>query len=198
VAFVDSEARGDAGQAGDGVAAGSNFAAADLNWERCQEQAALAYLGRDPAAATEFWARGLAIAERHFSRGDPRLAASLTNHALVMRRQRLDYQAQRAFDRALTTWDDAWRWVLLMTPPHAIPARADGAATDHLAIYDREARGSFSALIRRGRGRTARLERHDELPVGGLDEWFEIKPRGMTDLRKLLGAVLLIAPNPHG
>ena len=58
------------------------------------------------------------------------------------------------------------------------------------------ARDAFTALAERGREATAWLERHDELPEGGLAEWFEIKPRRLTDLRKLLAAVLLIAPKP--
>jgi hypothetical protein len=41
------------------------------------------------------------------------------------------------------------------------------------------------------------LERFDELPKDSLAEWLELKPRGLSDLRKLLAAVLLIAPKPH-
>jgi hypothetical protein len=31
----------------------------------------------------------------------------------------------------------------------------------------------------------------------GLDAWFAIKPDRISDLRRLLGAVLLIAPKPR-
>ena len=41
------------------------------------------------------------------------------------------------------------------------------------------------------------LDCHGRLPASGLDDWFEFKPQRMSDLRKLLGAVLLIAPRPR-
>jgi hypothetical protein len=184
-----------AGGADHGAAAAS-FDTADLAWERCQERAALAYRAGDAIAASRLWAEALAIAEKHFGRGDPRLATSLTNQALIMRRRRDDYQAERLFADALTVWADSWRWILLMTPGH--PAAMPGSAqSDQLTIYDSTARAYFSALAERGRAATERLERDDRLPVEGLDEWLELKPRRLSDLRKLLAAVLLIAPDPQ-
>jgi hypothetical protein len=179
------EARGAAGA----------FAASDLAWERCQEQAALAFRAGDAAHAARLWEQALTIAEQHFGRGDPRLAASLTNQALVMRRQRQDYQAKRLFEDALVAWGETWRWIHLMTPQPA--GIADGPErSNRLEIYDAAARTTFAALAERGRVTTAWLERYDELPAGGLTEWLQIKPRRLTDLRKLLAAVLLIAPKP--
>ena len=66
------------------VASATGFAA-DLAWERAQEQAAIAYRAGDPITPTRLWATALDIARKHFQRGDPRLASSLTNNALVMR-----------------------------------------------------------------------------------------------------------------
>jgi hypothetical protein len=168
--------------------------AADLAWERYQEQAAIAYRAGDPITPTRLWAAALEIAERHFGRGDPRLATSLTNQALVMRRRRHDYQAQKLFRDALVVWDDSWRWIHLMTPDRA----ARGARrSDHLDVYGPDARAWFSALAEQGRAATIALERADEPLANGLDEWFAIKPQRMSDLRRLLGAVLLIAPKPR-
>jgi hypothetical protein len=165
--------------------------AADLTWERYQEQAAIAYRAGDPITPSRLWAAALDIAEKHFGRGDPRLAASLTNQALVMRRRRQDYQAQKLFREALEVWDDSWRWIHLMTPDRT----ATGTPrSDHLDIYGRDARAWFNALAQQGRAATAALERHDESLANGLDQWFAIKPRRMSDVRRLLGAVLLIAP----
>ena len=169
----------------------AGFSAADLAWKSCQEQAALAYRGGDVVTASRLWAEGLTIAEKHFGRGYPRRAASLTNQALVLRRRRADFQAKRLFEDAFAVWDESWRWILLMTPGH--PA-AQPEQIDQLLIYDPSARAYFSALVERGRAATARLERYDRLPDAGLAEWLEIKPRRLSDLRKLLAAVLLIAP----
>jgi hypothetical protein len=168
--------------------------AADLAWERAQEQAAIAYRAGDPITPTRLWATALDIARKHFQRGDPRLASSLTNNALVLRRRRQDGQAKRMFRDALDVWDDSWRWIHLMTPE---PARDSARGSDHLDVYDRDTRAWFNALARQGRAATLALESHDRLPDSGLDEWFELKPMRMSDLRRLLGAVLLIAPRPR-
>jgi hypothetical protein len=175
------------------VATATGFAA-DLAWERAQEQAAIAWRAGDPITPTRLWAAALDIAQKRFGRGDPRLASSLTNNALVMRRRRQDYQAKRMFQDALDVWDDSWRWIHLMTPE---PAGEGARGSDHLDVYDRDTRACFDALARQGRAATMALESHDRLPESGLDEWFELKPKRMSDLRKLLGAVLLIAPRPR-
>ena len=168
--------------------------AADLAWERAQEQAAIAYRAGDALTPPRLWAAALDIAAKHFGRGDPRLASSLTNNALAMRRRRQDYQAKRMFQDALEAWDDSWRWIHLMTP-----GRAPGAAgsSDQLDVYDHDTRAWFNALARQGRAATVALERRDQPLANGLEQWFEIKPKRMSDLRKLLGAVLLIAPKPR-
>lgn len=195
MAFANSMGPGLAERTVDRTTAVTAFDAADLAWERCQERAALAYRAGDPITVSRLWSQGLTIARQHFGRGDPRLAASLTNCALVMRR-RQDYQAQRLFREALEVWADSWRWVHLMTPGQS-SAVARLARSDQLDVYDPGARAQMMALAERGRAATARLERFDCLPETGLDEWFRIKPRRLTDLRKLLAAVLLIAPNPR-
>jgi hypothetical protein len=176
-------------------AASALASAADLAWERYQEQAAIAFRAGDPITSSRLWAAALDIAEKHFGRGDPRLASSLTNQALVMRRRRHDYQAQKLLREALDVWDDSWRWIHLMTPGRTV---RDTRHSDHLDIYGRDARAWFNALAQQGRAATEALEHHDELPANGLDEWFAIKPKRMSDLRRLLGAVLLIAPKPRG
>jgi hypothetical protein len=194
VAVVRPTAAGGTGdQAGIGAA---NFTTADLAWERCQEQAALAYRGGNIIAASRLWAEALEIATRHFGRGDPRLAASLTNQALMMRRRGEILQARRLFEGAFVVWADSWRWILLMTPGHPSRPRRS-AQSDQLEIYDSTARAYFTALVERGRAATEQLERYDEPPREGLAEWLDLKPKRLSDLRKLLAAVLLIAPAPH-
>jgi hypothetical protein len=172
-----------------GRALALGLCAADLVWERLQEQAALAYRAGDALSAARAWEQTLAIAREHFGRGDPRLAASLTNQALVMRRRRQEWQAKQMFEEAFTVWAESWRWIHLMTPSRrATPQR------ERLEVYEPAARACFTALADRGCAATAWLERHDELLDDGLADWFAIKPRRFSDLRRLLAAVLLIAP----
>lgn len=168
---------------------------ADLAWERCQEQAAIAYAAGDPILPSRLWTEALDLAERHFAHGDPRLATSLTNHALVLRWRRQDHQAQRRFQRALFVWDESWRWIALMTA--AWPTPALQRHRDTLAVYNQDDRAHFLALAERGRSATAALMRCEAWTPGTIETWLEIKPRGLSDLRKLLGAVLLISPRPY-
>jgi hypothetical protein len=190
VAFVSSSGRDAAASQ---RCATTGFTA-DLAWERCQEQAAIAFRAGDAILPPRLWAQALAIARKRFGRGDPRLASSLTNHALVLRRRRQEYQAKMLFEEALDTWDDSWRWIHLMTPGRA---PLGSRRSDHLAVYGPAARAWFHALARQGRAATVALEHRDERMRTGLQEWFAIKPERICDLRKLLAAVLLIAPNPR-
>jgi hypothetical protein len=174
--------------------AGTAWSTADLAWERCQEQAAIAFRVGDPFLPSRLWAEALAIARKRFGRGDPRLATSLTNQALVLRRRRQDYQARMMFDEALEVWNDSWRWIHLMAPG---PARIGLRHPDRHDVYGPQARAWFNALAQRGREATIALERYDQRLEVGLDAWFAIKPKRAGDLRKLLGAALLIAPRPR-
>lgn len=176
------------------LASRPGFTAADLAWERCMEQAIEAFRTRRVGQTQDLLARGLEIAEQHFDRGDPRLAASLTNQAFVMRQRGQVFQAKRRFKEALQAWDETWRWILLMTPSGA--PRPECADYHHPGLYDQDTRTYFTALVAYGRATTAQLERYDLLPSDGLEQWFEMKPRGLTDLRKLLAAVFLIVSRP--
>jgi hypothetical protein len=167
---------------------------ADLAWERCQEQAAIAFRTGDAILPSRLWAEALAIARKGFGRGDPRLASSLTNQALVLRRRRQEYQAQLLFQEALDVWDQSWRWIQLMTPGRA---PVGPRHSNQLGVYGPAARECFNALARKGREATVALERYDARTETGLDAWFAIKPDRISDLRRLLGAVLLIAPKPR-
>ena len=165
------------------------WSGADILWEISQEQAALAFRAGGIAAATEHWARALEIADRYFERGDPRLAASLTNHAVVLRRRRQVHQAGRLFAQAQDVWDDGWRWIEVTGCPPQAGASEVG--------YDRASRAAFTALLAKGRTATATLAAFNRLPQDLTGSWFELRPRSFTDLRKLLAAVLLMVPVPQ-
>lgn len=157
----------------------------DATWERTQEQAMQAFYAGDAGKARMGWAKALEIAERHFERGDPRLAASLTNHAFALLRRSQIHQANSYFQRALGAWEDSWRWVPCMTPS-AGPGETD------VKPYDRETQDIFYALIRRGRTITETLATEHRLSPAEGDDWATVKPKGMTDVRRLFSAVFLI------
>lgn len=158
------------------------FSGTDLAWEQVQEGGLRAFgAGRDSLAA-EHWQRGLAIAHGRFGPDDPRLATSLTNAALMLRRRGDFQQAGRHFRNAGVVWDRAIRWVRLMTPPGG----TDGG-------YDEAAMARFEALIAQGKAASLAIESLGTLPPWGLDGWRSVRPRRGSDLRKLLAAVFLIA-----
>jgi len=170
--------------------------AADLAWERNLEQAAIAFEAGDAVMPPVLWARGLDIAERHFASGDPRLACSLTNRAFALRRQGERFESNKMFKDARGAWSETWRWVRLMTPGGATLGHPTGGAGP-LPVYDHAAQEVLFALAARGLATTDAIEGYDRLPAQGVKQWLAMKPRAFSDLRRLLGAVLLIVSNPH-
>ncbi len=159
---------------------------ADATWEWTQEQALRAFRARGVGAAKSSWARALKIAKDHFERGDPRIAASCTNQAFALIRQKQIHQGTRLLDEALRCWEDSWCWVPLMVPPRL----GDQIEDSH---YNEATRKKFYAFIKHGRSITETLARDHRLPTGGLEDWLEHKPKTMSDVRKLVASVFLIA-----
>lgn len=157
----------------------------DLTWERCQEQALHAFRTNDAASARANWARALDIAERHFERGDPRIAASLSNHAFALLRQKQLHQANSYFQQAVAAWEESWRWI-----PWMAPSAARGEA--EAAPYDQGTQDAFYALIKQGQAMTETLWREGRLSEPQRDAWQTVKPRTMTDIRRLFSAVFLM------
>lgn len=157
----------------------------DQTWERSQEQAIQAFRTGEAASARKNWAKALEIAERHFERGDPRIAASLSNHAFALLRQKNIHQANTYFQQAMIAWEESWCWIPWMTP-------STEPGEDEAAPYDRETQEAFYALIRQGQGITEALWRENRLSEVEGDDWPTVKPRAMTDIRRLFSAVFLL------
>lgn len=157
----------------------------DLTWERAQEQALHAFRANHATAARAHWQRALDIAERHFERGDPRLAASLSNHAFALLRQNQIHQAHVYFQRSVDAWEDSWCWIPWMTT-------AKGPGDTEAVPYDRTTQDAFYALIRQGKAMTETLWKEHRLPEAGEDDWESVKPRCMNDVRRLFSAVFLM------
>lgn len=161
------------------------FSGIDLAWEQVHEGGLRAFGAGRASLAAEHWQRGLTIAQGRLGPDDPRLATSLTNVGLVLRRRGDFHQASRHFRDAGVVWDRAVRWVRLMTPPGDM----DGG-------YDEAAMARFEHLIGEGKAASLAIESLGALPPWGLDGWLSVRPRRGSDLRKLLAAVFLIAS--HG
>lgn len=170
--------------------------APDLAWERNLEQAAITFLAGDAVMPPLLWARGLDIAERHFAPGDPRLACSLTNRAFALRRQGERFESNKMFKDARVAWSETWRWIRLMTPRRA-RLGSTPAGAESLPVYDHATQQWLFALAAKGLAATDAIEGYDRLPARGVKLWLDLKPTAFSDLRKLLGAVLLIVSRPQ-
>ena len=164
---------------------------ADVTWERAQEKAMLALHDGDADEARNNWTKAKSIAERHFERGDPRLATSFTSHGFVLLRENQIHQANVYFQAAIEAWDDAWRWIPMMTSANPVGDQADAEP------YDRAMQEAFYALINQGKSITEAIMRDHRLPEAAGDDWFSVKPNGMTDVRRLFAAVFLMPIKPR-
>ncbi|HEX6141883.1 MAG TPA: hypothetical protein VFZ01_04140 [Geminicoccaceae bacterium] len=161
------------------------FDAADLAWEQASETAVRAYRAGGVEGALLRWQRGLTIGRERFEPGDPRLATSLTNCAFALRRQGEAFQSRRHFALAEEVFAQSWRWIGRMSPAGAPGERYDEAALE-----------SFAQLVGSLRSAARAIEARDELPIGRLEQWrVERSVRG-SDVRKLLGASLLLISRP--
>jgi hypothetical protein len=172
---------------------------AELTWEQIQETAAEALLAGDWPQAGSLWAVGLDLARATFEAGDPRLATSLANRAVAVRRAGDDAAAQPLFEAALAVWARSGPWVLALAPE-----RRARSSTYHLRLesrypggYERHARARHAARAEEGRAAAEALRDGRQSSRGALARWRGERPAGYVDVRKLLAAVLLLA-DPAG
>ena len=170
---------------------------AEVIWEQIQEAAAECARANGDSEASELWRGALELAREHLPPGDLRVATSVANLAVAERRAGDAPAAQRMIEEALALWDAGDRWIESLKP--ITFARS---STFHLRLqarhpggYDRLPRERFRALAMEGRSILA--ARRNGLPDARdrLERWRRERPDGFDDRRKLLGAVLLIAPD---
>ena len=168
---------------------------AEVIWEQIQEAAAECERSGEAAEAAELWRGGLDLAREHLPDGDLRVATSIVNLAVAERWSGDVEAAARGFEEALALWDAGGEWVESLAPV----ARAR-SSTFHLRLesrhpgaYDRFPRERYRVLAQEGRA--VLVARRDGRPDESdrLDRWRRERPPGFNDLRRLLGAVLLIA-----
>lgn len=168
---------------------------AELAWEICQQAAAeRAAAGAHEEAAAR-WAEGLRLARQTFEGDDPRLATSLANQAQALRRAGQDAAARNLFEEALLAWDRSGPWIAALAPE-----RRARSSTFHLRLeskhpggYEHHSRARYQALAAEGRAALVALRDHEPAPFDGPARWAKERPKGFTDARKLLAAVLLVA-----
>jgi len=175
----------------------AGWRAEELTWEGLQEQALGHAAAGQIAEAAARWAEALRLARAEFAKDDPRLAASLANHACGLRHGGGDAAASRLLDEALSVWDASGDWIAALAPDRR--ARSSlfhlRLESKHRGAYDRFTEERNAALAAEGR---AALQALRDGKTGAdlnlrLARWQKERPAGLTDTRKLLAAVLLIA-----
>ena len=170
---------------------------AEVIWEQIQETAARCERAGDRAEAAELWRGGLELVREQLPPADLRVAASVANVAVAERRAGDEPAALRLFDEALSLWDGGEAWVESLAPDSM--ARSSTfhlrLRTRHPGGYDHGPRERYRALAAEGRTvvEARREGRPDE--TDRLSRWRRERPEGFNDWRRLLGAVLLIAPD---
>ena len=167
----------------------------DLGWERLQEHAGSVLRAGDGPGAAGLWHRGWWLAMLCFSINDPRYATSLANAgtaALLVGNEPL---ARLRYARALRLWREVPDWVECMDI-----ARRARSSMVHLRLETSYWDDYKSSIRRRAMGfareAAACLDagaRGTPAPVWLHARWRGEKPAAFDDLRKFLGAALLLA-----
>ncbi len=169
----------------------------ELAWERLQERGLAHAAAGEAGQAAACWAEALRLARAQFAPNDPRLAASLGNHAVALRRAGDGVPARGLLEEALLVWDSAEPWVAALEPE-----RRARSSTFHLRLqskhpggYDHFSKARYAALVEEGRAVTRALAAGggSDAAEARLARWRKEKPEGFTDARKLIAAARLIA-----
>ncbi len=176
------------------AARSAGWRACDLNWERLQEEAAVAWAEGRRGDAVRAWRKARRIARWRFRAGDPRIATSLANAAFAARLGGREARARRLYDRALA----AWRAVPERLESIEIKPRARSSLF-HLRMEARHRDTYRANLLARLRGFVAEAGEAIEAARDGRPSphrlyarWRGEKPNVFDDTRKLLSASLLI------
>lgn len=168
---------------------------AELIWEQIQETAAEQQAAGDPQQATDLWVGGLEVAREHFEHNDPRLATSLVNCALDKRRAGEHAAAQALLDEAEQVWSAVGTWIDALRPE--VSARSSTfhlrLEAKHRGAYDRFSKERYAELKIEWETVLQACQDGSAIKSERLRRWRRERPAGFTDMRKMLGAVLLLA-----
>lgn len=181
----------------------AGWSEADLEWERLTEAAFTALAeGKNDSAGSSI-AAALRLARAEFAVNDPRLAASLSNQAAIVAADG-NGGADKIRAAAAHTWAACDGWIEAMTAP-----RTARSSMFHLRM-ERLHRPAYEERWRvRGRELLAALREEicgdapqalvgPEAAAARLARWHRERPVTLSDPRKLMAAVILLAAHEKG
>ena len=167
----------------------------DLAWERLQDRAHAALRDGDTAQAARLWRRAWWLAMLRLERSDPRYATSLANAGMAARLTGNEALARRRYARALGLWGGVPGWVDEMK----IGRRARSSLfhlrmeAKHWDTYQGNMRRRALNFAREGAACLDAAVYGAPAPFRLHDRWRGEKPAIFDDMRKFLGATLLLA-----
>ncbi len=176
------------------AALSAGWRAADLDWERLQEEANLCHRSGDTARAAKLWRRAGWIALWRFRGSDPRRATTLANLALADRLAGRPARARRRYAKARRIWGEVDSFIAAMQ----IARRARSSLfhlrmeTKHWDTYQQNMRDRMAAFAEETAEALAALERAEPVSCRLYERWRGEKPAVFDDTRKLLAAALLV------
>jgi hypothetical protein len=170
----------------------------DFEWETRQESAAACLAANDRAGAARLWAEALFLARKHFANNDARLATSIANHAVGLCWSGDPASADALFAEAQRVWTASVRWLESLRPERRARSslyhlRMEGR---HRRTYDQLALERLKQHWESGKLALAALGRSEPSDRRPVDDWRREKPPTLSDPRKLIAAVCLMAVRP--
>jgi hypothetical protein len=183
------------------AARAAGWRACDLRWERLQERALEAWHRGDASSAIRCWRWAWLVARLNFRKDDPRFATSTANLGLVARLAGKEPRARRRYVMALRQWgavvDHIDRMVIARRGRSSLfHLRMERA---HWGAYDQQFRARAMRLASDIAVRLDLASSGQPFPGQRSLRWPGEKTSTFDDLRKFLGAALLVAddaPNP--
>ncbi len=177
------------------LARAAGWRACDLDWERLQEGAFEAWYRGDVPSAVRSWRWAWLVARLNFRKDDPRSATSTANLGLVARLAGRERLARRRYAIALRRWGGVVEHIDGM----AIARRGRSSLFHlrmeiaHWGAYDQQFRAQAMRLASDIAVRLDLASLGQPSPGQRSLRWSGEKPCTFDDLRKFLGAALLIA-----
>jgi len=168
--------------------------AADLDWERLQDEGNALLLSGDRAGAGRCFRRAGWIALWRFHGPDPRRATTLANLGLTDRLAGREGRARRRYAKARRIWRETGRFIATMQ----IARRARSSLfhlrmeTKHWDTYQDNMRIRMTAFARETAEALAALEQGQPVACRLYQRWRAEKPPVFDDTRKLLAAALMV------
>ncbi|MEO1191182.1 MAG: hypothetical protein AAFY02_05465 [Pseudomonadota bacterium] len=171
----------------------AGWSAEELYWEELSAAA----LALPPREAIQYWEEAARIAPEAFTPEDARHATTWANLALVSDLEGRPEAAADLLDQAVAQWQAAETWVAGLRAERR--ARSSlfhhRLQQKHSGGYDHWRQARYRDLYQRGAEALAARRQGTYRPDDPSATWVVACPPGLEDARRLIAAVMLIAPN---